>query len=82
MTKTEMAISAAMYHLKSGSMTCSTLGALLWGKKHRNPQSYARPAGKLLHLMKRKGIVNTYFDRFYNKFMWKLVAGWHRTSEK
>lgn len=72
MTKTEMAINAAMYHLKCGPMTCTQLGSMLWGKGHRKHQVYARPGGRLLHQMKRQGLVEQYFDGKHF-FLWKLT---------
>jgi hypothetical protein len=73
MTKTEMAVNAALYHLKIGPMTCSNLGVQLWGNGHRKPQSYARPAGKLLRHMQYLGLVRTYFDKFHQHFVWALT---------
>lgn len=76
-TKTEMAVKAAIYHLKQGPMTCTQVGSALWGKSYRKWQAYARPGGKLLHHMKRLGIVETYYDGRHF-FLWKLKAGWER----
>ena len=76
MTKQEMAIRAAIYYLKNGSMTCTNLGVQLWGKHYRNPQSYARPAGKLLHIMKRMGLVETFYDKSDEHFHWRLTSRW------
>lgn len=42
------------------AMSCSEIGAHLWGTSTspaRKPQSYARPAGKLLHILERQGKV-------------------------
>ncbi len=75
MTKTEEAIRAAVVHLKKGPRTCSELGSMLWGNGYKKPQSYARPAGKLLHKMERDGLVYSYFDKFHQHFMWKLRPG-------
>ena len=33
------------------------VGCQLWGKKYRQPQHYARPAGKLLNRLKALGMV-------------------------
>ncbi len=72
MTKMEMAVNAALYHLKQGPMTCSQLGSMLWGRPSRKPSAFARPAGKLLHHMKRAGLVTQYFDGKHF-FLWKLT---------
>jgi hypothetical protein len=37
--------------------TASNLGADLWYRNGRKPQSYARPAGALLHRLSRRGLV-------------------------
>lgn len=71
-TQTEVAVNAAMYHLKLGPMTCTQLGAALWGKPYRKWQAYARPGGRLLHHMKRKGLVEQYYDGRHF-FLWKLT---------
>jgi hypothetical protein len=53
-SETEMVILA---HLrKRGPMTCTEIGEELWGGK-RKRQTYARPAGRALHRLKRKGLV-------------------------
>lgn len=82
MTRTEMAINAAIYHLKAGPSSCSNLGIHLWGKSdsNRKPQAFARPAGKLLHAMKQKGMVETYFDATQGRSMWRLRAAWRTSS--
>ena len=72
MTKTEMAIRATIYHLKQGPMTCTAVGAALWGKPHRKWQAYARPGGRFLHRMKRAGLVVQYYDGKHF-FLWKLT---------
>ena len=41
--------------------TASNLGARLWGTKFRKPQSYARPAGKLLHYLRRLNLAMFYY---------------------
>ena len=77
MTSMEMAVKATIYHLKQGPMTCTQVGAALWGRAGRKHQAYARPGGRLLHHMKRLGIVDTYFDGKHF-FLWKLKAGWEQ----
>lgn len=39
--------------------TCAMFGSEMWPAKthYRNPQSFCRPAGKLLQQLKRKGLV-------------------------
>lgn len=78
MTRLEMAIRAAIYHLKSGPITCSNLGAQMWGNGYKKPQSFARPAGKLLREMERRGMVHSYFDDFHRHFMWRLKIGYEK----
>lgn len=39
------------------TFTCTELGEQLWGMAHRNRQSYARPAGKVIARLKRLGLV-------------------------
>lgn len=75
MTKTEMAIRAAIYHLKIGPRTCTQIGSALWGKPYRKWQSYARPGGRILHLMQRRGLVKQYYDGKHF-FLWKLTPDW------
>ena len=41
----------------NGEMTASQLGSLIWGREARNPQSYARPAGRVLARMQKQGLV-------------------------
>lgn len=38
-------------------MTCTELGEALWGQMWRNPQSYARPAGKIIRRLIAAGLV-------------------------
>lgn len=40
-----------------GPCRCAYLGMQAWQKNGRKPQSYARPAGKVLRRMERKGWV-------------------------
>ena len=46
----------ALAYLRS-PRTCSELGAHLWGTAARNPQAYARPAGRLLNRLAARGLV-------------------------
>ncbi len=72
MTMTEMAVNSVLYHLKQGPMTCTQVGAMLWGREGRKWQAYARPGGKILHHMKRLGLVTQYYDGRHF-FLWKLT---------
>lgn len=38
------------------------LGALLWAKHNRSPQSYARPAGAVLRRLEKRRLVYVAFD--------------------
>jgi hypothetical protein len=82
MTKIDETILKAIEQLQKSPKTCSNLGVMLWGKAHRKPQSYARPAGRLLHEMKRRGLVVQYYDGRHF-FLWKLTAaGMAKVSRK
>jgi hypothetical protein len=52
----------AMQHLRERELTCSQLGDIIWGRPARNPQSYARPAGRLLLRIQREGLVTSRQD--------------------
>ena len=55
------------------------LGEKLWGNGYRNSQSYARPAGSVLHALRRKGLAQWGADHetnYYSRWGWRLtVAG-------
>ena len=38
-------------------LSCTEVGERLWSKGKRKPQSYARPAGKILRKLLKKGFV-------------------------
>lgn len=64
MTMLEMAENAAMEHLSRGPMTCANLGWLLWGaRKGRQTWNcscpFARPAGRVLRGLAKRGLVGT-----------------------
>lgn len=80
MTTRTMSARAAAYLLRGGPMTCSGVGAQLWGRQHRKPQAYARPAGKLLRFMARMGVVEQKFDGSHF-FEWHLLPGWEKKLE-
>lgn len=40
-----------------GGLTCTEIGERLWGQSNVHRQSYARPAGKLLWIARRRGLV-------------------------
>lgn len=75
MTKTEEAIQQVILQLQQKPRTCTEIGAALWGKPHRKWQAYARPGGRILHLMKRLGLVEQYYDGRHF-FLWKLTTNW------
>ena len=54
------------------SLTCTELGEEMWGTRYRVQQAYARPAGKVLHGLKRRGLV----DKFPCKhcIYWRLTT--------
>ena len=62
----------ALEHLARRPRTCSEIGSLLWGRPHRKPQAFARPGGRLLHRMKREGLVTQYYDGRHF-FLWRLT---------
>lgn len=62
---------AALRWIGSGPRTCSELGSLLWGRMSRTPQSYARPAGRLLYRLLRRGLVVRYYREPH--FVWALA---------
>jgi hypothetical protein len=68
-------ILAAISHLKGGPLTCTQMGSALWGKPYRKWQAYARPGGRILHRMKRMGLVERYYDGRHF-FLWKLTTNW------
>ena len=44
---------------EQGPCSCTELGEDLWrGNRHCNRQSYARPAGRVLHALARLGLVH------------------------
>lgn len=57
------------------------VGDAIWGRVHRKPQHYARPAGRLLHWMKRRGLVQCPLnsDGF---FWWRLDRNWKNAALK
>lgn len=57
---TEDRVLAILRDMPDTEWTASTIGAHLWGKRSRAPQSFARPAGKLLRLLERQGKVEWY----------------------
>lgn len=48
--------------LKKGPRTCTEVGSELWGTEYRKPQSYARPAGKVLARLVKAGHVKSEFQ--------------------
>ena len=80
MTRTETSMWAAIHEMRIGPVTCSSLGAYLWGKSCRVPQSYARPAGKLLYQMERLGIARCSMEGRH--FVWRLTAGWEQALKR
>lgn len=62
---------ALAYLKKHGPSTCSNLGDYLYNRYHKKPQSFARPAGKLLQRLKRDGLVRCHFDG--DHFLWSLT---------
>lgn len=44
---------------KRGPQTCSSVGDMLWGNVFRHQQVWARPAGKILHSLQRKNLVES-----------------------
>lgn len=58
----------ALEALKRGPMTCANLGSELWGANRRGGNCscpWARPAGKLLHRLERRGLVRRIRDPHY-----------------
>lgn len=74
-------VKKAIRFLRLRDMTCSNLGVSMWGNGMRMPQSYARPAGKLLHRMKREGLVEQYYSKFDQHFLWKLTPNGLKVKE-
>jgi predicted transcriptional regulator len=53
-----------------GECTASTLGEELWARKHScGPAAYARPAGRLLRRLQRRGLVSCQCDGTH--YRWK-----------
>lgn len=77
MTKTDEAIRKVIEELKGKPRTCTEIGSLLWGKPYRKWQAYARPGGRILHRMKRMGLVEQYYDGRHF-MLWKLTNGWEK----
>jgi hypothetical protein len=60
--------------LATGPKSCTEIGEELWSKRSCNRQSFARPAGKLLHRLKRLGLVEQCSVKIGNgiyKSMWR-----------
>lgn len=70
MTVTDEAVLAL---LATGNMTCTEVGETMWGRRGKGRQSYARPAGKVLHRLKRLGKVVCTFDPARDRHTWKLA---------
>jgi hypothetical protein len=64
-TTAELEERVLVYLRQHGPQTCSNLGAALWGNNHRKPQSFARPAGKILHKLLRAGLVRKIHDPYH-----------------
>jgi hypothetical protein len=77
LSKIEKRVLAAIQ--KWGSMTASMLGEELWGTGTRHCQHYARPAGKVLSQMKKKGLVQDSFH-ISGRRRWALTR--ERTDAK
>lgn len=75
MSKRTLAMRAAAEYLKKQPNTCTEVGAHLWARGLRKPVAYARPAGRLLHHMKRLGVVEQRFDGRHF-FLWHLKPNW------
>ena len=64
--------------LDGGPSSCTAIGEALWrnGSTRCPRQAFARPAGKLLHAMKRRGLVENKPTRTGRKLRWL----WHRSN--
>jgi len=59
MSDIEQQVLALLTH---GPKTCTEVGSELWGTEYRNPQSYARPAGKVLRRLAEAGKVQAVLE--------------------
>lgn len=67
---------------KESAMPASLIGMELWAKKKfghligmplRVHTMYCRPAGRLLHGLKKKGLVYQFWNNDKRRFLWKLT---------
>jgi len=65
---------ACLELLAKGPLPTGTVGSELWQQRdrHRMPQHYARPAGKLLRRLERRGLVT--WGENYRHWVWKLTV--------
>lgn len=54
-------------------ITAAYVGDALWGRRHRLPQHWARPAGKILHRLQRGGLCHVLSDRWHRR-VWRITA--------
>ena len=59
-----------------GPQSCTEIGEHVWGGK-RNRQCYARPAGRVLHRLKRAGLVDRYYDKAQRRLVWETTVAGH-----
>lgn len=72
-----------------GPCSCTELGELVWTENRtRNRQSWARPAGKALHRLRRLGLACrrrtrdvTHVQRFYRIHEWWLTDDGERAAK-
>ena len=57
--------------LSRGPATCATIGEQLWGTAWSSPQSYCRPAGKVLRRLAGRGLVRRIADP--HRVLWEKV---------
>lgn len=73
---TERQLQALRILAKSGPWSPGHLGARLWSTGERQPQHYARPAGRLLWQLERQGLVR------WTKDGWCITAAGMRAVQE
>lgn len=60
--------------VKDGLATCTEVGEAVWGRSGRNPQTWARTAGAVLHRLMRRGLVANRLDLRSGRLEWYLLT--------